>query len=298
MYLVTCFKKLFSSPMFWATVIGTAAICMFSELYFDPQTSTSETVISMYAKYAREAMLSDSSLCSYGAFTAGFGNWAAMFAPVLAALASIGICTDERKSGMWRFALSRVGRVRYGISGCLFILISGGLALMLGYGLFGILTTIMFPPLSAYPPESAEMFRELIFRPGSPISGLFAAGGLPLCVTAELLETFFFGMVCSAAAMLLFSICENKYVIICTPFFLKYSLSQIASVTSFKAIEDPMNFNEKLLNFSELIQPDGAKSFLSYSENALSVAILNAAFLAISAVIFCVIRIRRLRNET
>lgn len=298
MYLVTCFKKLFASPMFWATVVGTAVICMFSELYIDVQTNASETVIGMYAKYTSEAMLADTSLCSYGVFTAGFGNWAAMFAPVLAALASIGICIDERKSGMWRFALHRTGRVRYGISGCLFILISGGLALMLGYALFGILAAIMFPPLSAYSSESAEMFLEFAFRHGSPMSELFSAGGLPLCVTAQLAETFFFGAVCSAAAMLLSSICENKYVIICIPFFLKYSLSQIASVLSFKATEDPMSTNEKLLNFANLIQPNGANSFLSYTENSLLTAILNAAFLAISAAVFCIIRVRRLRNET
>lgn len=296
-YFIYCIKKLLRSPAFWASVVGTAVICLFSEIYYFSFEDVSETVIGMYSKYTREALLESTSLCSYAVFSGGFGTWAAMFAPVVAALASIGICVDERKSGMWRFALHRAGRARYCVGGCAFILLSGGLALTLGYGLFGIMAAIMFPPLSAYSPESAAMFAEYTFRQGSAMAELFAAGGLPLCVAAQLGETFIFGAVSSAAAMLLSSFCENKYIVICTPFFLKYSLAQISSVLGVKASEDPMNYNERLMKFANTIQPNGINHFLSYSENTLAIIILNAAFLMITAVLFCVIRGRRLKNE-
>lgn len=296
-YLFYCLKKLLKSPAFWASVVGTAVICLFSEIYFFPSENVSETVIGMYIKFTREAFLEDTSLCPYAVFLNGFGTWAAMFAPVIAALASIGICVDERKSGMWRFSLHRAGRSRFCGGGCAFVLLAGGLTLALGYGLFGIMTAIMFPPLSAYPPEIVADFAGYTFRHGSAMEAIFKLGGLPLCAAAQLGETFLFGTVSSAAAMLISSFCENKYIVICTPFFLKYSLAQISTLLYFKASEDPMNFNERLQKFANTIQPNGINHFLSYSENVLGIIILNAAFLMITAVLFCVIRGRRLKNE-
>lgn len=298
MYLVTCFKKLFRSPAFWASVIGTAVICMFSELYNDIHSGSTKTVIEMYMQYTRNALLSDTILCSYSVFLTGFGNWPAMFVPVIVSISSISICIDERKSGMWRFTLHRIGRIRYSIGECLFILLSGGLALTLGYGIFGALAAIMFPPLSAYPAESAQIFIETTFRQNSAMAGIYQSGGLAFCALAQLAETFFYGAVCSAAAMLLSAFCENKYIIICTPFFLKYALNQFSIMLSCKAFEDPMNFNEKLSEFANVINPDTAKSFLNYSQNPFGAVILNAAYMIVLSVLFCAIRIRRLKNET
>lgn len=296
-YLFYCLKKLLRSPAFWASVVGMAAVCLFSEIYFNARTSTSETVIGMYTKYAREAFLEDTSLCSYAVFSHGFGTWAAMFAPVIAALSPIAIAADERKSGMWRFSLHRAGRARFCGGGCAFVLISGGLAITLGYALFGAMAAIMFPPISAYSPEEAEMYFEFAFWEGSAMSAFFKAGGLPLCVIAQLAEAFLFGAVSAAAAMLLSSFCENKYIVICTPFFLKYSLSQIVSVLLMTAVSDPDSYNEKLHKFANIIQPDGAKHFLSYSENVLWIIIANAAFLGVTVIGYCLIRGRRLKNE-
>lgn len=298
MYTLTCFKKLFTSPMFWVSVIGTAAICMFSELYHDWESESVKTVIEVYLQYPRNVMLSDTTFCSYSVFVNSFSKWLAMFVPVIAALASVSICMDERKSGMWRSVLHRVGRVRYSMGGCMFILFSGGLVSALGYGLFGILAAIMFPPLSAFPPESAEFFTEITFQKGSAMYSIYQTGGFSLCAAAQLAQTFFYGMVCSAAAMLFSTISENKYVIICTPFFLKYALVQFSETLGIKAIKDPLGVNEKLLRFSNIINPNSAKSFLNYTEGSLITFIINAAFTVILSILFCVIRIRRLKNET
>ncbi len=298
MYLATCFKKLFCSPIFLLSVAAAAVICMFSELYHSTRSGTEKTVIEMYLQYTRSAMLSDVGLCSYTVFVKGFGNWVAMFVPVIVSISSISIFIDERKSGVWRYALHRTGRIRYGIGGCFFILLSGGLALTLGYALFGILAAIMFPPLSAFPEESADFFVEMNFSRGTAMAGIYQSGGLPLCVAAQLAETFFYGMVCSAAAMLLSAVCENKYVIICTPFFLKYALNQLSIMLSLKAIDDSADLNRWLMNFAQIINPDAAKSFLNNSGDPLAAVIVNAAYLLILSVIFCAVHIRRLKNET
>lgn len=297
MYLATCFKKLFRSPIFWCSVVAAAVICMFSELYYDSQTNVTKTVFEMFTQYTKTAMLSNVELCSYSVFIKGFGTWVAMFVPVIVSLASISICIDERKSGVWRYVLHRAGTTRYGIGGCLFILLSGGIALSLGYALFGALAAIMFPPLSAYPSESAEFFIELNFSRGA-MSGIYRSGGLPLCAAAQLTEVFFYGMVCSATAMLLSAVCENKYVIICTPFFLKYALDQLSTLLLVKAIEDPESINEELMSFAQIIDPEASKSFLNDAEHQPAVVIVNAAYLLILSAVFCVIRIRRSKNET
>ena len=297
MYLLTCFKKLFRSPVFWLSVAGTAVICMFSELYTDQQGKT-KSVIEMFSQYSKNAMLGDTRLCSYNVFVTGFGGWLTLFVPVIVSISAVGIYIDERKSGMWRLTLHRTGRVKYSISGGLFILLSGGLALALGGALFAALTAIMFPPLSAYPAESVSFFTKFMFRQGTPMHEIYLAGGLPLCTAVQLAETFFYGTVCSAAAMLLSAFCENKYVIICIPFFLKYALDQFSTSLFVKAVDDPSGYNERLSDFAELIDPDAVNSFLTYSGSSLGkIVLINAGFVVILFTLFCIIRVRRLKNE-
>lgn len=297
MYLATCFKKLFRSPMFWLSAAAAAVIFMFSELYRDPQGKT-KTVIEMSVRYSKNAMLADTKLCSYNVFITGFHGWLTLFVPVIVSISAISVYIDERISGIWRLTLHRTGRVRYSVSGGLFILLSGGLTLALGSGLFAVFTSIMFPPLSAYPTESANLFIEYTFSRGTSMYGVYQIGGLPLCTVVQLAETFFYGMVCSAAAMLLSAFCENKYVIICTPFFLKYSLDQFSTALFVNATDDPTGFNERLADFAQIIDPDAANSFLNYlSDSCGKIVLLNAGFMSVLFIMFCVIRIRRLKNE-
>lgn len=297
MYLVTCFKKLFRSPVLWLSVVGTAVICMFSELYHTSQGET-KTIMEMFVQYSKNAMLDDTQLCSYNVFITGFSGWLTLFVPVIVSISAINIYIDERKSGMWRLTLYRTGRVKYSISSGLFILFSGGLALALGIGLFAVLTAIMFPPLSAYTAESVNLFTEFAFRQGTAMYGIYRVGGLPLCTIVQLAETFFYGMVCSSAAMLLSAFCENKYIIICIPFFLKYALDQFSMTLLFKAFNAPTGFNERLRNFAEIIDPDAANTFMSYSGGTIGkIVLINAGFMAVLFILFCIIRIRRLKNE-
>ena len=298
MYLITCFKRLFRSPVFWLSVVGTAAICMFSELYVTPQGET-KTVIEMFMQYSKNAMLADVKLCSYNVFVTGFRGWLTLFVPVIVSISAVGIYIDERKSGMWRLTLHRTGRIKYSISGGLFILISGGLVLALGSGIFAVLAAVMFPSLSAYSAENASSFTEFTFRQGTGMYGIYMAGGLPLCAAVQLAETFFYGMVCSAAAMLLSVLCENKYVIICIPFFLKYALDQFSVSLFLKAADDPAGYNERLSNLAGLIDPDAAGSFLIYpGDQPLKIVLINAGLVVMLFALFCIIRIRRLKNET
>lgn len=293
MYFVTCFKRLFRSPMLWLSALGTAAICMFSELYVTPQGET-KTVIEMFMQYSKNAMLADVKLCSYNVFVTGFRGWLTLFVPVIVSISVVGICIDERKSGMWRLTLHRTGRIKYSISGGLFILLSGGLVLVLGSGIFAALTAIMFPSLRLYTAEDVSFFTGLMFRQGTGMYGIYMAGGLPLCAAVQLAETFFYGMVCSAAGMLLSVLCENKYVIICIPFFLKYALDQFSTSLFLKAADDPMGYNERLSNLAELIDPDAANSFLSYpGDQPGMIVLINAGLVVILFSLFCIIRIRK-----
>ena len=298
MYLISCFKRLLRSPMFWLSAIGTAAICMFSELYVTAH-GESKTVIEMFMQYSKKAMLSDAKLCSYNVFVTGLRGWLKLFVPVIVSISAVGICTDERKSGMWRLTLHRTGRIRYSIDSGLFILLSGGLVLTLGSGIFAAYAAIMFPSLSAYSAENVNSFTEIMFRHETAMYSIYKAGGLVLCTAAQLAETFFYGMVWSAAAMLLTVFSENKYVTICIPFFLKYALDQFSTSLFIKAADDPAGYNEKLLNLAELIGSDAASSFLNYPKDLIGrIVLINAGFVVTLFVLSCIIRIRRLKNET
>lgn len=298
MFLASCFKKLFCSPLFWLSTAATAVICMFSELYRVPQ-GDAKTVIEMFIEYSRNAMLADTRLCSYNVFVTGFNGWLTLFVPVIVSISAVGIYIDERKSGMWRLVLHRTGRVKYSIGGSLFIMLSGGLALALGSGLFAALTAIMFPPLSAYPAESVNLFAEFTFSQGTAMYRIYRVGSLPLCMVVQLAETFFYGMVCSATAMLLSAFCENKYVIICIPFFLKYALKQFSTALFVKAVDNAAGYNETLLKLAEIINPDAANSFLSYSDDTLvKIVLINAGVTTALFILFCIIHIWRLKNDT
>ena len=297
MYLVNCFKKLFTSPTFWCSILATAVICMFSGVYNDRETGT-KTIIEMFAQYSKAAMLGDVSLNSYAVFKAGFGNWISMFVPVVTTLASVTIFVDEQKSRVSLFTLPRAGIVKCTIGACAFFLLAGGLTLMLGFALFALLCAVMFPPLSAYPAEMSAQFIEYTFWQGTAMSKIFGVGGTGLCIIAGLIETFVYGMVCSAGAMVLCVFSQNKYVTICTPFFLKYALGQFSMMLGVKATQDPFAVNEKLLAFANTIHPDGINSILNYSQNVTAIIIINGAFLLITAALFCILRIRRLKNGT
>lgn len=286
-YLVSCFKRLLRSPAFYAAVIGTAAICMFSPL-FNPTSSELENILFVYFKCTKDDFLGSTSFCSYQVFYDGMGGWISMFSPVIASIAAAAIKSDEVTSGMNKFFIHRVGKIKYNISSCLFYLLSGGITMAFGYGLFGIAVYVMFPHISAYPAESADFFIEYLFQQGSIMETLYGFGGEAALIIAYLGVIFFYGAVRSAVPMAISVFTNNKYIVICTPFFLKYTVNLLSSLFYSWARTDPAGFNEPLSNIGNIINPEALPTALFFNDNMAQILLLNTALIIAAALFFCI----------
>lgn len=293
MYLLTCLKKLFGSLTFWAGVLGTAVICMLSGVYFNPQNGQTESVIAIYSHYTKEALLQNVQFSFHSIFSAGLGSWLKLFMPVIVSIAVVNIKLDEQGSGIWRFTEHRIGKWKYHIGTCLFYLLSGGLTLLFGYGLFGLIVYLLFPPLSEYPVEQMQYYLDNAFWQESIMQKLYLSGGLPLTVVMQLAEIFLYGAVGTAVSLLLSSFADNKYVIICTPFFLKYVLNQFCTKLIYSAYADQAQPKEWLGEIASIIDPEAVTNILSYSHHIVIVLLLNVGVVLLSGILYCVIRNRR-----
>ena len=187
---------------FWASALLVGALCFTAEGCVDAGRSI--TVLELALSYPAEQIKSRFLLSGYHLFLAGIGPYNLMFAPILAALPSIpGFCL-ERRNGYLRLLLPRCGVTRRCLSLWLSALLSGGLVVTVGYGLYGLCCWILFPGLTA---ETAQWLSAPVW------SG----------VLAQLAGAFFFGMVAALLPVLLAGVSKNAYFILCVSFALFYT---------------------------------------------------------------------------
>lgn len=292
-YLTICFKKMFCAPLFWVSIAAIAVICMFSPLYDNPQTGVSENILYVYLHYSKEALLQDVQLSAHAAFVKGLGGWLSLFIPVLTSLTAVNIRLDEYNSNMWRFVKLRTGKRNYNISSCIFYYLSGGITASAGYLLFGICVCAMFPGLSLYQAEDTAFYLETIFRNGSFMERIYECGGLPLAIGMQFIQIFLYGASCTMASLFLTSFVENKYIIICTPFFLKYTLNRLSANLISAAYDDWEHPDEMLGRLADIINPETIATVLYYNGNVQAVLILHVFVTGLSFLCFCMICNRR-----
>ncbi len=289
-YLKSCFKRLFCSPAFYAAILGTAVICLFSSV-FDIKAGTMKSIIYMYTNYTKDELLAYKDMCSYSVFKNGLGSWLSMFSPVFAVFACVGIKSDEKSIGADLFFIHRVGKTRYNIGSCLFYLLSGGLTVFLGYGLFTGAVYLAFPHISEYSAESAELI--ISFEQNSIMETLYRLGGEGITVAAYLLEIFFYGMVCSAVPMAISVFTANKYLIICTPFFIKYAVDCLSGLFYSWAGSDPDNYKEVLAEIGGIIDPESVVTIFSNNYSMIPILLLNTAVIAAMSIFYCIYNQRK-----
>ena len=187
---------------FGAAALLFGALCFTAEGCVDAGRSI--TVLELALSYPAEQIKSRFLLSGYHLFLAGIGPYNLMFAPILAALPSIpGFCL-ERRNGYLRLLLPRCGVTRRCLSLWLSALLSGGLVVTVGYGLYGLCCWILFAGLTA---ETAQWLSAPVW------SG----------VLAQLAGAFFFGMVAALLPVLLAGVSKNAYFILCVSFALFYT---------------------------------------------------------------------------
>ncbi|MGN0670890.1 MAG: hypothetical protein ACI4JZ_10110, partial [Oscillospiraceae bacterium] len=192
-------RKNVTSLGFWLCVGMTVLLLFAAEVYFDFGTQTRYSVFRALTNLSREELANHFELCSTTVIQNARGGWFTLFAPIIAAFCFVPTMCAEREQNAVRFQVFRTTKLNFHITQFLSGVISGGLAMALGYIIFAAAAFALFPSVSEM--KSAEMLQDVNFN-------LFELT----------LGVWLFGAFWSIPAMFLTSVLRNKYLILCIPF--------------------------------------------------------------------------------
>jgi hypothetical protein len=281
------FYKLFTSVGFYACVAITFVLSFTASVSVKPDGFPENLFEVIFTKSGEELMRS-TEYCFTNVVITGGGWWLAMFIPIIAAFPFIPIFSDERDSRFGRSVIFRSGKFRYNTGNFFSAFFASGFAIAIGYSLFLLVTSFIFPNLSEYPEDMREMIE--IMLTGNVLYVKFGTIGL---VFSEILEIFLYSAMWSLPAFLLCSLIRNKYLIICIPFFLKYSIDGIFSKIQNTVSADFENIDIKKLEIISTLNPNGLM-YIFQDSNALQVLLVTSGFLLAGFVLFNVLMNRRL----
>lgn len=282
--------KVLTSYGFYASVIITFALCFSVELYYDTSAQESYSVVQVFMNFSHEKMLTNTDFCSYNVFTKGMEGWFPMFIPIVAAFPIIPLICDERNSKFRRITTFRTTKFSYNTGSFLAAMISGGLAVLAGFLLFAVIVFAIFPDINNFDISLREFFEWWI-----PESyPFFTKFGYPYLIGLKFLEIFLFGSFSAIPAFILTSVMKNKYLIICTPFLVKYMITQTYSKLYMNVYKDIENPNEKLASFLDITNVDAIKNIFSYGEDKWKNLLFYTVLLIGSYIIYYMVMNRRL----
>lgn len=264
------FRKNTASPGFLLCVAMTVLLLFAAEVYYDFDTQTRYSVFRALTYLTPDEHAANYELCSQMVVQNACSGWFSLFAPIIAAFCFVPTVCTERGEKAVRFQIFRTTRLKYSLSQFFSGVISGGAAISLGYIIFAALVMGLFPDIGEMSEFAADVLLETTFD-------------LPY----QILKMFLFGAFWSIPAMLLTSVLNNKYLIMCIPFFLKYGLKQLhqkISQDAFSAVSSDKN----AIALANAINPDGI--LWVYDETRLviwlvfgiSAALMFAAFIIIN----------------
>ena len=136
-------SRVFGSSTFILAVIATSLIMLTGSIgvYSD---NTRYNVFQLVADNSREE-IRELGCQAIDAVYRGSSSYLWMFAPVLAGLPLIPLLCAERKNKAMRYELYRTTKNRFVVSKLISACLSGGMVMMLGYGLFCIAVYILIP---------------------------------------------------------------------------------------------------------------------------------------------------------
>lgn len=270
---IVSLRKIITSGGFWICVSGTIFLLFSAEIYFDYITQTRYSAFHVLTHFSREELSSRYELCSAVVAQNARSGWFTFFAPVLAAFCFVPTICTEREQNAIRFQIFRSSKLNFQISQFLSGVISGGLAMAIGYIIFAAAVMILFPGVSEMNDFSAEMFTGVNFN-----------------LLDLTFKVWLFGLFWSVPAMLLTSVLRNKYLIMCIPFFVKYGLDQTYQKLCQNSISQEKT-DQNLLNFAIIINPNGL--LWINAGNRLSVSLMFGITAVIMFAAFVVIEQKR-----
>jgi hypothetical protein len=281
------FYKLFTSVGFYACIAITFVLSFTAGISVKPDTFPENLFEAMFTKNGAE-LLQSTDYCFTNVVISGGGWWLAMFIPIIAAFPFIPIFSDERESRLGRNVIFRTGKFSYNTGNFLSSFFGSGLAIAVGYSLFLLVTSFIFPHISDYPAEMRSS-AEIILMENAAYSEL----GITGLILSEILEIFLYSAMWSLPAFLLCSLIRNKYLIMCIPFFLKYSIDGISSRIQDAAYEDFENLDVKMIEIIGMLNPNGLM-YIFQNSSSTQILMITIGFFLASFVLFNVFMNRRL----
>ena len=264
------FRKNTASPGFLLCVAMTVLLLFAAEVYYDFGTQTRYSVFRALTYLTPDEHAANYELCSQMVVQNACSGWFSLFAPIIAAFCFVPTVCTERGEKAVRFQIFRTTRLKYSLSQFFSGVISGGAAISLGYIIFTALVMGLFPDIGEMSEFAADVLLETTFD-------------LPY----QILKMFLFGAFWSIPAMFLTSVLNNKYLIMCIPFFLKYGLKQFhqkISQDAFSAVSSDKN----AIALANAINPDGIlwvydeTRLVTWLVFGISAALMFAAFIIIN----------------
>ena len=219
-------KKNILQPGLLLMLLGIPFLCMLSGCYLD-DTGKEYTVFEMVIRQNDMDVAAIIELNQLAVWKAGMGVWFFLFAPCLLTVGYMITVSAERKSGNIRFVLIREGRLRYCISKLTGLALTGGMLLVAGYGIYGCLTALLFPPLSSYSDELRQSYLEM--------AGI---DNIRFYITGRLLGSFLYGVGVSVFGAFVSIYFRDRYMLMCIPLLINYMYTQMILKAEIDRLED------------------------------------------------------------
>lgn len=284
--VITEFKKIFTGYGFWLCVAFTTILCFSAEIYQDSLTGNRYSVIRALLSFDRETMLQYTDFCSLEVMRKGSWGWINLFIPIVSAFAFVPLECDEHEAKVVRYEVFRSSRIKFHLSEIISAVISGGLAVSIGYAIYALLVYFLFPGINAFDQENVEMYKEMTQYMNIPDNYAVAALQKTACV-------FLYGVTMSAPVIMLSGLIRNKYLVLCIPFFIKYVINQTCQKVSAQMYSGGENVDQRLSDFISIINPDSAASLNEYGNLSKYILMYSLAVIAGCFVLYLVFSMRR-----
>lgn len=273
-------NKSIINPGFLGAAAITLLLCFTANVYTDPSNDKTYSVFEALFRLDKRIFAGDYAFASVSVFQKALSGYITMFIPIIAAFPFMISFCAERNNGLMRFSITRTGKYRYCLSKFSASFLSGGLAVLLGVAVFGIITCLAFPSISAYDIPSEELEWVL---PSS----------VPAVILKTLLSAFLYGAVSTLPAFFLGSFCKNPYIITCLPFMLIYVWNTAMSKAIAKGWE---NGDWEIYDRLNPFMPDSIANIMYYTDFNSAVKktlIFNAVYVAVLLIGFILIMNKR-----
>ena len=283
------FKLIFENYGFYVCVAFTMILCLCGNAYHDMLKNENYSVITILTQFDREMLLSDTRFCSYEIIQNVSGDWFSMFLPIISAFTFVPLICDERESKALRNVIFRTSKISFYASKFISACLAGGLAVFIGYSVFAGFACIAFPGAGQYSKElQSELMMQLEYIYADiPHSSFAFLTGL------KLIEMFIYGAVCAIPAIFLTSIMKNKYLVLCIPFFAKYTLTQVCEKLMSNAWADIEHPDVLLGRMAKIFSPESVSKLFQSSDKQYILLYYGVLFVLLFAV-YLVIQNRRL----